>query len=67
MALGFCIQQSPNNNFLANLTRKQDEFANPQSLPKRLDVSSNKAITQSFVFLTKDFFITFMKAFIVSI
>ena len=71
MALGFCTQWNLYDNLPADLIRKQDELAGPQSLAKRLNTNSNKVFTLfealilSFIPLPiKNLFIKFMKAFL---
>ena len=70
MASRSCIQQSPSNNHLANLTGEQDELISFQGPAKRLDANSNKASIlletsiPLFVFPTKDFFTKLIKAFV---
>ena len=70
MAPGSRVQQNPYNNPSADPTRKQDEFASPQSPVERSNISSDeaptppKAPTPPFVPPTKDLFTKFIKAFV---
>ena len=63
----------PLYNLLANFTKEQNELTGFQSLAKRSDTSSIKALiffevpTLSLIFSIKDLFIKFMKVFIESI
>ena len=72
MAPGSRAQQSPYNNLSANSIEKQNELVSTQSLAKRLNANSNKALILPEALIlplispTKDFFIKLMKAFVES-